>query len=60
MVVGASGSVGEALLARLMPVKLRPIRTNEIARAMVAAASQPAPKSAVYHCSEMKALIARR
>ena len=48
------------LLAPLTPAKLRPIRTTQIAKAMVAAALQPAPKSAVYHYPEMMTLIAGR
>ena len=46
------------LLAPLTPAKLRPVRTTEIARAMVAAALQRPGKSAIYHYPEMMALIA--
>jgi uncharacterized protein YbjT (DUF2867 family) len=45
-------------LAPLTPAKFRPIRTTQIARAMVAAALHPEAKSAIYHYPEMLALIA--
>jgi uncharacterized protein YbjT (DUF2867 family) len=45
-----------ALLAPVLPSRLRPIRTTEIARAMVALALQPPLASAVYHHAQMRAL----
>jgi uncharacterized protein YbjT (DUF2867 family) len=48
------------LLAPLTPAKYRPIRTTDIAQAMVAAALRPPAKSAIYHYPEMMALIAER
>ncbi|MEY4268776.1 MAG: hypothetical protein RIS90_3311, partial [Pseudomonadota bacterium] len=39
--------------------KYRPIRTTEIAQAMVAAARSGPDRHGVYSYSEMKALIAR-
>ncbi|MBB6093963.1 uncharacterized protein YbjT (DUF2867 family) [Povalibacter uvarum] len=48
------------LLAPLTPVKFRPIRTTEIAQAMVAAALRPAAGNGIYHYPEMMALIAGR
>jgi uncharacterized protein YbjT (DUF2867 family) len=47
------------LLAPLTPAKYRPIRTTEIAQAMVAAAMRTPAESAIYHYPEMMALIAR-
>jgi uncharacterized protein YbjT (DUF2867 family) len=46
------------LAAPLTPAKFRPIRTTQIARAMVAAALRPPANSAIYHYPEMMALIA--
>jgi uncharacterized protein YbjT (DUF2867 family) len=46
------------LLAPLTPAKFRPVRTTQIAEAMVVAALQPQPKSAIYHYPEMMALLA--
>ena len=46
------------LLAPLTPAKFRPIRTTQIAEAMVAAALQPQPISAIYHYPEMMRLLA--
>lgn len=43
----------------ITPGKYRSIRTTEIAEAMVAAAKDHPPASAVHHYPEMKALIAR-
>ena len=45
-----------ALMAPVLPSRLRPIRTTEIAAAMVALAFQPPASSAVYHHAEMRAL----
>lgn len=45
-------------LSPLTPAKYRPIRTTEIALAMVAAALHVPSASAVYHFAEMKQLIA--
>lgn len=45
------------LVAPLTPAKFRPIRTTEIAQAMVAAALRPSVSSAIYHYPEMLALI---
>lgn len=47
-----------ALLSPLLPARYRPIRTTEIAQAMVAAARTTPSKSAVYHHADMQALIA--
>ncbi len=46
-----------SFLAPLMPAKYRPIRTTEIAQAMVAAARSEPHQSWVYSYTEMKALI---
>lgn len=46
------------LLAPLTPAKFRPIRTTQIARAMVAAALRTPARTAVYHYPDMMALIA--
>jgi hypothetical protein len=46
------------LLAPLTPAKFHPIRTIEIAQAMIAAALRLPVKSAIYHYPEMMALIA--
>lgn len=48
------------LFAPLTPAKFRSIRTDEIARAMVAAALNPPAASAVYSYRDMKALISGR
>jgi uncharacterized protein YbjT (DUF2867 family) len=48
-----------SLLSPLMPAKYRPIRTTEIAQAMVAAARSGPDQHGVYSYTEMKALIAR-
>jgi uncharacterized protein YbjT (DUF2867 family) len=53
-------SVVVRLLAPFTPAKFRSIRTTEIARAMVASALHPPGQSAVYHYTEMMALIANR
>jgi len=45
-------------LSPLTPAKYRPIRTTEIARAMVAVARKAPAASAIYNYSEMKALSA--
>ncbi len=47
------------LISPLMPAKYRPIRTTEIAQAMVAAARSEPHQSGVYSYTEMKALILR-
>ena len=47
-----------ALLSPLTPAKYRPIRTTEIASAMVAVARKAPAASAIYNYSEMKALSA--
>ena len=47
-----------ALLSPLLPARYRPIRSTEIAQAMVAAARTTPSKSAVYHHADMQALIA--
>jgi uncharacterized protein YbjT (DUF2867 family) len=44
-----------AWMAPVLPSRLRPIRTTDIARAMVALALQPPAASAVYHHDEMMA-----
>jgi uncharacterized protein YbjT (DUF2867 family) len=51
-------STAASLLSPLTPAKLRPIRTDEIAKAMVACALQNPAQSAVYNYAEMKALAA--
>ena len=48
-----------SLLSPLMPAKYRPIRTTEIAQAMVAAARSAPDQNGVYSYTEMKALISR-
>ena len=48
-----------SLLSPLMPVKYRPIKTTEIAQAMVAAAQTAPDRNKVYSYSEMKALISQ-
>jgi uncharacterized protein YbjT (DUF2867 family) len=48
------------LLAPLTPAKFRPIRTTDIARAMVAAALRPPLAHTIHHYPEMMALIAGR
>jgi uncharacterized protein YbjT (DUF2867 family) len=48
------------LFAPLTPAKFRPIRTTEIAQAMVAAALHPPAQSAIYNYPEMMTLIASR
>lgn len=48
------------MLAPITPGKYRPIRTAEIAKAMVAAALRTPPQSAVYNYPEMMALIKGR
>ncbi|MEZ4702960.1 MAG: NAD(P)H-binding protein [Rhodothermales bacterium] len=50
-------SMAASLLAPLTPARFRPIRTTEIARAMVACALDTPSESAVYHYPEMKALV---
>jgi uncharacterized protein YbjT (DUF2867 family) len=61
VIIGSQHTPGVlAAVAPLTPAKLRPIRTTQIARAMVAAALRPSPKSAIYHYPEMMALIAGR
>ena len=45
------------LFAPLTPAKLRPIRTTQIARAMVAAALRPPATTSIYQYPEMMALI---
>jgi uncharacterized protein YbjT (DUF2867 family) len=47
-----------SLLSPLTPAKFRPIRTTEIAQAMVVAALRTPQTSAIYSYPEMKALIA--
>jgi uncharacterized protein YbjT (DUF2867 family) len=47
------------LLAPITPAKFRPIRTTEIAKAMVAAAVRTPGQSAVYNYPEMMALLRR-
>ncbi|MEI8266833.1 MAG: NAD(P)H-binding protein [Betaproteobacteria bacterium] len=44
-----------ALMTPVLPSRLRPIRTAEIAAAMVALALQPPAASAVYHHAQMRA-----
>jgi uncharacterized protein YbjT (DUF2867 family) len=51
-------SVVFTFLSPLIPRNYRPIRTSEIAKAMVAAALQRPATSAVHHYPEMKQLIA--
>ncbi len=46
------------LLAPLTPARFRPVRTTEIAQAMVAVALRPPAKSAIYTYPEMMAWIA--
>ena len=48
-----------SLLSPLLPAKYRPIRTTEIAEAMVAAAHTAPDRHGVYSYTEMKALIAQ-
>jgi uncharacterized protein YbjT (DUF2867 family) len=48
-----------SLLSPLMPTKYRPIRTTEIAQAMVAAARSAPHQKGVYSYTEMKALISQ-
>ncbi|MEZ4702952.1 MAG: NAD(P)H-binding protein [Rhodothermales bacterium] len=50
-------SMAASLLAPLTPARFRPIRTTEIAQAMVACALNTPSESAVYHHPEMKALV---
>lgn len=52
-------SVAFRLLAPVTPAKYRPIRTTEIARALVAVALRPPASSAVYNYPEMMAVIAQ-
>jgi len=54
------GAVAAAFswLSPLLPARYRPIRTTEIAQAMVAAARAAPGPSAVYHHADMQALIA--
>jgi uncharacterized protein YbjT (DUF2867 family) len=64
LIIGSAHTPGAlatlmALLAPLMPAKYRPIRTTEIAQAMVAAGRTGPDRHRVYSYSEMKALIAR-
>ena len=47
------------LLAPLMPAKYRPIRTTDIAQAMVAAARSAPDQNGVYSYTEMTALISQ-
>ena len=47
-----------SLVAPLLPAKFRSIRTTEIAKAMVSAASRTPAKSAIYEYPEMMALVA--
>jgi uncharacterized protein YbjT (DUF2867 family) len=63
LIVGSKHSPGLLsavlqLLAPLTPAKYRPIRTTQIARAMVAAALQAPAQTAIYNYPEMMALIA--
>lgn len=46
------------LIAPVTPARFRPIRTTQIAQAMVAAALRPPVRSAIYHYPEMMALVA--
>jgi uncharacterized protein YbjT (DUF2867 family) len=48
-----------SLLSPLMPTKYRPIRTTEIAQAMVAAARSAPDRHVLYSYTEMKALISQ-
>ena len=62
VIVGSAHTPGTlaavlSLLAPLMPAKYRPIRTTEIAQAMVAAARSAPDRHGVYSYTEMKALI---
>jgi uncharacterized protein YbjT (DUF2867 family) len=64
LIIGSAHTPGAlatllSLLAPLMPAKYRPIRTTEIAQAMVAAGRTAPDRHGVYSYSEMKALIAR-
>ena len=64
LIIGSAHTPGAlatllSLLSPLMPAKYRPIRTTEIAQAMVAAARSSPNQNGVYSYSEMKALIAR-
>ncbi len=53
-------SVAALLLASITPAKFRPIRTTEIAQAMVACALRTPAQSTVYSYPEMKAFAASR
>jgi uncharacterized protein YbjT (DUF2867 family) len=64
LIIGSAHTPGAlaavlSLLAPLMPVKYRPIKTTEIAQAMVAAARSAPHQNGVYSYSEMKALISQ-
>lgn len=64
LIIGSAHTPGTlatllSLLSPLMPAKYRPIRTTEIAQAMVAAARSGPDQHGVYSYTEMKALIAR-
>ena len=64
LIIGSAHTPGAlaavlSLLAPLMPAKYRPIRTTEIAQAMVAAARLAPDRHGVYSYTEMKALISQ-
>jgi uncharacterized protein YbjT (DUF2867 family) len=64
LIIGSAHTPGAlaavlSLLAPLMPAKYRPIKTTEIAQAMVAAARSAPHQNGVYSYSEMKALLSR-
>lgn len=64
LIIGSAHTPGAlaavlSLLAPLMPAKYRPIKTTEIAQAMVAAARSAPHQNGVYSYSEMKALISQ-
>jgi len=62
LIIGSAHTPGTlatllSLLSPLMPAKYRPIRTTEIAQAMVAAARSGPDRNRIYSYTEMKALI---
>jgi len=64
LIIGSAHTPGAlatllSLLAPLIPAKYRPIRTTEIAQAMVAAARLAPDRHGVYSYTEMKALISQ-
>ena len=62
LIIGSAHTPGTlatllSLLSPLMPAKYRPIRTTEIAQAMVAAARSGPDRNRIYSYTEMKAMI---